>query len=311
MMARPPQTLPHHLRLRNFEVLLAVAGEGSMQRAAQRVNLTQPAITKIVQELEAAFGAQLFARSKRGVTLTESGSALAAQARILINDLGATRDRIAAIDAGTLGSLHLGVLPVVESSILPKCLQALRRRAPDLHIRIEEGTRAALLGSLSRAELDCVIGRLAPGGEDTQFRCEPLVELPVRIVCAPRHPLAAARRMTLSALARYPWVLPRIGAPIRTVIDSRFVTAGLAPPLPRVESTSIRLNYELIRGSDMIGVMTADAADAYAAQKRLHILPLEISDALPHVGVIMRQTAPSNALRLFTELLRAQWVTSS
>ncbi len=302
--------LPHHLRLRDFEILLAVAAEGSMQRAAQRVHLTQPAITKIVQELEAAFGARLFARSKRGVILTESGSALAAQARILLNDLGHARERIAAIDAGTLGSLHIGVLPVVESSILPKCLQTLRRHAPDLHIRIEEGTRAALLGSLSRAELDCVIGRLAPGGEDMQFRCETLVQLPVHLVCAPRHKLASARRLTLAALARYPWVLPRTGAPIRTVIDSRFVMAGLAPPSPRVESTSIRLNYELIRGSDMIGVMTADAADAYAAQKRLHILPFEISDALPHVGVIMRQADPSNALRLFVDVLRTQWVTS-
>jgi DNA-binding transcriptional LysR family regulator len=292
------------LRVRHLEVLLAVAAAGSMQRAAQSAHLTQPAISKIIRELEEGFGTTLFERSRRGVSLTESGRTLAERAQYLLNDIAGTREEIAAIDKGTVGALRIGVLPVVESTLLPKGLQALRKVAPALRIRIEEGARSALLGSLRRGELDCVIGRLDVGSADAEFQCENLVQMPVRIVAGIRHPLAKARNISPATMTGYPWVLPPQGAPIRSVIDSLFVHAGIAAPLPLVESTSIRLNYELIRTSDMIGTMTEDAARGYAALRKLAILPIELGDRLPHVGAILRRGRVSNATGLFLRVLR-------
>ncbi|ARP98397.1 LysR substrate-binding domain-containing protein [Pseudorhodoplanes sinuspersici] len=294
------------LRTRHLEVLLAVAAAGSMQRAAQRIRLTQPAISKLIGEIEAIFGTALFERSKRGVSLTESGQALVERAQFLLNDLQHTQEEIAAIDSGTIGRLRIGALPVVESSILPQSLAALRKQAPALRIQIEEGTRASLLASLRRGELDCVIGRLEVGSAEAELHCEKLLRLPVLIVAATRHPLTQQKKVTLSDLAAYPWVLPRIGAPIRTVIDSLFVSAGLAAPAPLIESTSIRLNYELVRTSDMIGVMSEAAAMTYAAQRRLAILPIDLGDRLPYVGVMMRSARMSKAMALFLRILREQ-----
>ncbi len=295
------------LRTRHLEVLLAVAESGSMQRAAQRIRLTQPAISKLIGEVEAIFGTALFERSKRGVTLTESGQALVERAQFLINDLEHTKEEIAAIDSGTLGRLRIGALPVVESSILPQSLLALRKEAPALRIQIEEGTRSSLLASLRRGELDCVIGRLEVSAEEAELYCEKLLRLPVLIVASPRHPLVLQKkRITLAALAGYPWVLPRIGAPIRTVVDSLFVSAGLIAPMPLIESTSIRLNYELVRTSEMIGVMSEAAATTYAAQRRLAILPVDLGGHLPYVGVMMRQPGMSKAMALFLRILREQ-----
>lgn len=294
------------LRTRHLEVLLAVAAAGSMQRATQRIRLTQPAISKLIGELESIFSTTLFERSKRGVSLTESGQALVERAQFLINDLEHTKEEIAAIDSGTIGRLRIGALPVVESSILPQSLLALRKAAPTLRIQIEEGTRASLLASLRRGELDCVIGRLDVGSQEAGLYCETLLRLPVLIITATRHPLAQQKKVTLSDLAAYPWLLPRIGAPIRTVIDSLFVNAGLAAPVPLIESTSIRLNYELVRTSDMIGVMSEAAATTYAAQRRLAILPVELGDRLPHVGVMLRQARTSKAMTLFLRVLREQ-----
>ena len=294
------------LRTRHLEVLLAVAAAGSMQRAAQHIRLTQPAISKLIGELEATFGTALFERSKRGVTLTESGQALVERAQLLLNDIERTQEEIAAIDSGTIGHLRIGALPVVESVILPQCLLALRKQAPALRIQIEEGTRASLLASLRRGELDCVIGRLDAGSDEADLNCEKLLRLPVLVVTTSRHPLARRKRVTLSDLTTYPWVLPRTGAPIRTVIDSLFVSAGLAAPAPLIESTSIRLNYELVRTSDMIGVMSEAAATTYAAQRRLAILPVDLGEALPSVGVMMRGARASKAMTLFLQILREQ-----
>lgn len=296
--------MPLPLRTRHFDVLLAVAAEGSMQRAAQRVHLTQPAISKLVREMETMFGAPLFERSRRGVVLTESGRALAIRAEYLLNDVELAREEIAAIGRGMVGSLRIGALPVAESGLLPKSLAALRRVAPALRIRVQEGTSATLLGALVRGELDCVIGRLDADATGKNLRTERLLRLATCIVARRRHPLAGRKRVTLEALAAYPWILPQPGAPIRTVIDSLFAAAGLAAPVPLVESTSIRLNYELVRTSDMIGVMPEDAAVAYSSGRSLAILPFDLGDRLPYVGVMTRTAPPSHALSLFLRLLR-------
>ena len=292
------------LRMRHLEVLLAVAAAGSMQRAAHQVHLTQPAISKIVRELETMFGATLFERSKRGVGLTECGRALVDRARYMLNDLERTREEIAAIGKGVVGSLRIGVLPVVESGLLPTSLLSLRKIAPALRIQIEEGTRPALIGSLRQGELDCVIGRLDVGPSEQDLQIVELVWLPVHLVTRSAHALAGRRKVSLADLVGRQWVLPRSGAPIRSVIDAMFVQAGLAPPLPLVESTSIRLNYELIRTSDMVGVMTADAAAGYAAQRKLALLPINLESHLPAVGAIMLPGRMSNAMGLYLRVLR-------
>jgi DNA-binding transcriptional LysR family regulator len=296
--------MPSSLRMRHLDVLLAVAAEGSMQRAAQHIHLTQPAISKLVREMEVMFGAPLFERSKRGVALTESGRALAARAEYLRNEIDRAREEVAAIGRGTLGSLRIGALPVAESRLLPQSLMALRKIAPQLQIRVQEGTTASLLDQLRRGEIDCVIGRLDPHATGRDLNTERLVKLPTRIVVRRQHPLAGRRRVTPEQLASYPWVLPQPGAPIRIVIESVFSSAGLAPPAPLVESAMIRLNFELVRASDMIGVMPDDAAQAYAAARTLAILPLDLGDRLPFVGVTTRPAPPSQALTLFLWVLR-------
>jgi DNA-binding transcriptional LysR family regulator len=293
------------LRTRHLDVLLAVAAEGSMQRAAQRIHLTQPAISKLVREMETMFGAALFERSKRGVTLTDCGRALATRAEYLLNDVARTREEITAIANGTLGVLRIGALPVVESTLLPESLMALRRVAPAVHIRVQDGTGAALLGALRCGELDCVIGRLDVEASGGGLQAERLLQLQIRVVVRKQHPLAGRKRVTLDELAAYPWVLPQPGAPIRTVVDGLFLTAGLPAPRPVVESTSIRLNYELVRASDMIGMMPEDAAAAYASRGAgLAVLPIDLGDRLPFVGVMTRTAPPSHALRLFLKVLR-------
>ena len=147
-----------------------------------------------------------------------------------------------------------------------------------------------------------MIGRISAGAKD--LRAERLLRLPTRIVVRRRHPLAGRKRVTPDELASYPWILPQPGAPIRTVIDQLFAAAGVAAPVPLVESTSIRLNHELVRSSDMIGVMPDDAAAAYVSGRGLVILPVDLGDLLPWVGVMTRTAPPSQALNLFLRVLR-------
>jgi hypothetical protein len=79
-------------------------------------------------------------------------------------------------------------------------------------------------------------------------------------------------------------ILPRPDAPIRTLVDQQFADAGLMPPTPMIESTSVRLNQVVVAGTDMIGVMICDAAHAYARSGELATLPVKFSRQPPHIG---------------------------
>jgi DNA-binding transcriptional LysR family regulator len=297
--------MTQQLRLRHLEVFLAVARAGSMQRAARTAHLSQPAISKLIHELETMFGVQLMDRSKRGVTLTECGLALQDRARVMLNDLNTTGDELAAIARGGTGKVRVGALPVVETVILPATLLSLRKTAPGLSIQIEEGTRAVLINALRRGEVDCVIGRL-DADDERHFHIEPLQQLPVMLVANPQHPMARKRRVTWRELTAYPWIMAQANAPIRNVIESQFIRAGIRPPTPSIESTSSRLNCAIVSATDMITVMTEDAANGYVKAGTLAILPVDVIDPLPMVGFIARTPHLSPALRTFLAALRRQ-----
>jgi len=298
--------MPLALKTRHLQVFLAVAKAGSMQRAARDVHLTQPAISKLIGELEETLGAPLFERSKRGVVPTECGQALIGRAQLVLNDLESAKEEIAAIARGVIGRVRVGVLPVAEARLLSTTLLALRKTAPGLAVQIEDGTRDVMLSALRRGEIDCVIGRLDAGAGERDLHIEKLIQLPIAIVVGPSHPLVRKRRPSWSDLLAYPWVLPQRGGPIRTAIDREFTDLGLALPQPAIESTSFRLIQAVVSETDMIGVMSHEASLGYARTGVLAVLPLKLAGQLPHIGVITRTPAASKALNTFLTTLRQE-----
>lgn len=294
------------LKTRHLQVFLAVARAGTMQRAAREVHLSQPAISKLIGELEESLGAPLFERSRRGVVPTECGHALIGRAQLVLNDLESTRDEIASIARGVAGRVRVGVLPVAEARLLSTTLLALRKSAPGIAVQIEDGTRDVMLNALRRGEIDCVIGRLDAGAGDRDLHIEKLIQLPIAIVASPSHPLIRKRRLSWSDLSAYPWILPPRGAPIRAAIDWEFTDLGLAPPVPAIESTSFRLIQAVVSETDMIGVITYEASLSYTRTGELAVLPIKLAGRLPHIGVITRMPVVSKALGTFLATLRRE-----
>jgi DNA-binding transcriptional LysR family regulator len=294
------------LKTRHLQVFLAVAKAGSMQRGAREAHLTQPAVSKLIGELEATLGAPLFERSRRGVVPTECGRALIGRAELVLNDLASAKDEIAAIARGEAGRVRVGVLPVAEARLLSNTLLALRKTAPGLAVQIEDGTREVMLNALRRGEIDCVIGRLDAGAGDRDLHIEKLIQLPAAIVVSPSHALARRRRLSWPDLLPYPWILPQRGGPIRTAIDREFTDQGLAPPLPAIETTSFRLIQAVVAATDMIGVISYEASSAYKRTGELAVLPIKLSGRLPHIGVVTRTAMGSKALGTFLAALRKE-----
>jgi DNA-binding transcriptional LysR family regulator len=294
------------LRIRHLSVLVAVAEAKSMQTAAQRVNITAGAVSKCVREAEEILGVRIFARTTRGVETTEVGEAVLGRIRILLADLHAATEDIAAMRDGAVGRVKVGSMAVVESDLLPRTVLRVRGAAPRVFVQIVEGTRELVIEALRRGEIDCAVGRMTAAGPPQGLAEEALYRMPVAVVAAPHHPLARERRVTWTRLCDFEWIMPPPEAPLRQALERQFASQRLCMPPITVESTATLFNQSLLARSDMVAVMTVSAAHEYAALGALAILPVALDGELPLIGVITRSGDPPSATKLFLDALRQE-----
>ena len=188
-----------------------------MGAAAERLDMTQPGVSRFLARLEREFGAALFERTTTGVRPTALGAALAEPARSILRGFDAARD---AARAGRAGPFRITAGPVWLDTVLPRAIARFRNACPGVELRVDAATRAEGLRLLAAGDADLHCGGVDPGERLPAFlRRERFVDLTAGIVAARSHPLLA-RAASLDDLARCPWV--DYDAP-----------AGLAPHDPR------------------------------------------------------------------------------
>jgi len=303
--AWPSWNVRSRLRMRHFEMLVALGEHASIHKVSRELNMSQPAASKLLREIERAFGVPLFERTRRGVAPNRYGEAVVERARVMLGILDGTRDTLAAIAGGLEGAVNVGVYAVAAPVLLPRALEVLRQRGWRGRVRAEEGSAELLLGSLRRGALDCVLGRLPEEGELADLSFEPLYEEPIVIAAGPDHPLARRRRIDWAEAAACEWILPSPAAPLRRVLQAWFARLGLAMPRCLLESVSIPANVTAVRESQALVVLPGGVAGHYSRLGLVRVLPLGIDSALPPVAVILRKGEQRTAaLEAFLEAVR-------
>ncbi|AEI80936.1 transcriptional regulator LysR family [Cupriavidus necator N-1] len=291
-----PDKLVHNLvsrlRLRHLPLLLALERQRSVSRVAAELNLSQPAVTKTLREIEDIFMAPLFTRTRRGLEPTPTGRAVLAHARLTLSDADALGRELAAIESGLSGRLRIGVIPYISRSVLDAACTFGLAQTPRISVLVREGTTDELVSALREHELDCVVARTfyAPGADIAQ---QPLYrEEPALVV-----PTAAAARLARGPLdwrqlAERDWILPPPNTPIRRTINTIFAVAGVAQPTPIVETYSIKTMATLMRKHPAATTIVPKAvASELADSKGATALPHALSWDLPPVGVMWRRQA--------------------
>ena len=239
---------------------LALAEELHFTRAAARLHVAQPALTKRIQQLEQAIGVQLFARSKRMVRLTPAGEALLGAARQALSALESLTATAARLEAGEIGRLRVGFTPSAPHHLLPDIVRAFRRAHPDVDCQLTE------MGS------DDQVQRLLDGDLDVGILRPPAV-VPARLVCRrlleerfvavlPRdHRLARRRSVALADLAADPFVLVarRVVRAVHDQILAACLAAGFTPLIVQ-EATHIHSVVGLVASGMGVSILPASAA---------------------------------------------------
>lgn len=275
------------LRIRHLRLLQWIADSGSLSTAAQRLNLSQPGATKMLQGLEAALGCSLIERTPRGAKLSAAGAAALGRLRIALGALDAAAAGLAT--QPELPMVRIGLLPLVAVSALPVIAAALDRDGALPRMTIREATVGGLMQLLQDGAVDGVISVLEAETEATAgLRIVRLWEDGLAMAAAPTHPLARKRKLPVELLQQARWVLPPHGASTRLQFDQWFLEAGAIPPPPHIESLSFHTSLSLAAAGSLLAVAPQSAVRHYEARGMVRELRLERPMPRGHLFFVTR-----------------------
>lgn len=241
------------------QAFVAVADQGSFRGAAERLNITQTAITQRLQKLEEFLGVPLIERTTRSMNLTETGRTFLPQARRLLAELSAALVEIRETGMAQRGDVSIACVPTVGVQYLPRVLRAYSARYPHNRIRILDHASSAVAQAVLHREVE--FGIKIAGEHHPELHTEPLVDDSYVLVCHRDHPLAKRRRIAWRALSEHALILAGDVSGNRALIDAA------------LEGSGIRLHsfYEVQRSSTALGLVAqrvgAAVVPALAIQK--------------------------------------------
>ncbi len=250
----------NRLKLRQLRLLIAVGRHGSILHAARELNLSQPAATKLIKDLEIDFDVLLFERTNRGVIPTEAGAALIRGGQLIFSQIGVTTQELEDIAGGNAGRIVVGTLLAASARLLPEAIAHVLAQRPSLVIKVVEGTNEVLMPRLRSGELDLVVGRLPLLRHRSDLSQIALMQGRIALVVRAGHPLLGRGALGFEDLRGLAWILPPSDTTLRRQIDQFFVDEGQYVPPSIVESVSFVTNRALLAGSDMICAMPAELA---------------------------------------------------
>lgn len=300
------QYLFRQLKLRHLHLLVALADLPTVGKVAEMLHVTQPAISRMIADLERGIGLALFERNGRRIRPTPAGASLIRHARDMLAQAQRAGDELEAIASGIGGRLEVGFLAVAAAALVPQATARFKVKARATTVALHEGTLDQLMPALQSGRLDLVVGRIAKDMVDeATLAFDPLFDDPPVIVAAAGHALARKRAVTWHDLDGLAWVLPPVSAPMHRRLLAVLADHGLGSPVDVVESNTNLGDLSLLRGGERLGLEPRSRALELVREGVLWMAPLSLGSVLGPVGVIWRKEVESApAVALFLDCLR-------
>lgn len=273
------------MKLSTLKALVAAIEEGSLRGAAKRIDVSQPALSKMIRELEVELSAPLLMRTSRGVLPTAQGKVLYERALKVARELGSAVDEISQLGGTMRGELNIGAVPLAVMLLIPETLRTFGREFPDIRLRVSEELYIAQLQRLRSGEVDIAVGGIPAGLSSGEFVIEPLMTTSMVVVV--QKGSARAKATSLQQLSTAKWVYTG------TSTDSGyaqmlFEAHGLPPPPVGAVVNSTLALLSLVATGDYVGLMPKQIANHPMAAPFLSIVPL-VEEGLPlAVGAMVR-----------------------
>lgn len=263
------------LDVRNARVIVECARLGSLGRAAAALNMTQPAITRMLKRTEADFGVPLFERNSRGVILTAYGSAVLPYAKLVISEIANAEDVVRQMRGASRGVVRVGGVGSVVGEVIVTAVTAMRAEHPDVQFHIFEELEDRLLDRLKAGAIDIAVSP-EPYTDDevTLATPEALKDVVFAFVRA-GHPALTGNALTLAEAADLDWALPPADTPVMSEWLKRFHLNGIEPRQPCLLSRSVQVIKAAVLNDDLACWLPAPVIAGEVARGEVSVLPCQ------------------------------------
>lgn len=279
--------LHRHLRLRHVICFLETARLGSLTGASLALRVSQPAVSKTIRELEDMLGVELFERAGRRLALTDAGRLYQNHAGAALADLERAQ-RLAKGPPAERLKVKVGVLPTAAAGLMPHAAISFRVDNPDVVVDVMTGPNWLLLSLLREGQLDLVVGRRPPAGNNEGLSFEQLYWERVVPVVRSGHPLLASE-WSYSDLKLFPLMLPPQGALIAASVRAWLHSVGIADPRPAYENVSLAFGREVLLRSDTVWFISEGVVRPEISAGLLTTLPIRNELLGGPVGITLRE----------------------
>ncbi len=290
--------IDRRIKFRHIQCFVEIAQERSLKLAADKLNLTQPAISKTLKELEDIIGASLMTRNRAGIALNKQGKVFLHFAQISLASLQQGLDGVEKEGEHARATLKVGVLPSVAASFMPPVIKEFSELAPHVMVQIMDGPHGYLIERLKMGELDLVIGRLGrpvsmEGVSFTQLYSE-RVDVIVRV----GHPLL--EKPDIKRIVEWPVLYPPEGAAIRPLVERFMIANGVGEIPNKIETVSGAFGRVYTRRTDAVWIISSGVVQNETADGHLVRLPFDTDMTKGPVGLMTRpDTQPGAEEQVF------------
>jgi DNA-binding transcriptional LysR family regulator len=292
-----------------MEIIFAISKKGSMAKAAQALSISQPAVSRVVAELEATLGVRLLDRNPRGVTLTLYGEALAQGAARMLDELTQCVREIEFLSDPTIGELFIGSPEPLTEALLPEVIQGFWRKYPRVLIHVIP-SHSGEFGNLRERKIDFMLGRTPEGFSAPDIEKDVLFHEDQFVVAGVQNPWARRRNISLADLGDEKWVVTNAAF---EPMPRAFTILGLPVPRPSIAAHSAFLRYTLVASGEFLAVLSSPQLIALRNQNlKVKVLPIDLSKFKTEIAVFkLKNRTLSPVARLFVEHAREAYLSGN
>ncbi|HBX6187122.1 TPA: LysR family transcriptional regulator [Klebsiella pneumoniae] len=278
------------IRLRHLHTFVAVAQQGTLGRAAETLNLSQPALSKTLNELEQLTGTRLFERGRLGAQLTLAGEQFLTHAVKVLDALNSAGQALNRKEGLNNDIVRIGALPTAALGILPTVIGQFHKQQKDITLQVATMNNTMLLAGLKSGEIDIGIGRMSDPELMSGLHYELLFLESLKLVVRPGHPLLQ-ETVTLSRVMEWPVVVSPKGTVPRQNAEALLQSQGCKMPAGCIETLSASLSRQLTVDFDYVWFVPSGAVKDDLRRGVLTALPIATQGAGEPIGILTRVDA--------------------
>ncbi|MEM1283757.1 MAG: LysR family transcriptional regulator [Pseudomonadota bacterium] len=271
---------------RHLEILAAIVDRGGLTEGADALGKSQPSVSRTIAQLETRVGSPLFEKNKRPLQPTELCLALAVEGRKVLSASQAASDTVRRYLDGRSGIVRVGGTPIFMDGVISGMIADFQTAQPDVRIDQSYDYAPELMERLKASTLDLAICPMKPQAIPDGFTFTRILPGRNVIACGAAHPVAALSSVTLSDIARYPWIAPPTDSPLYEDLRSVLSSIGMRDFRVSFSGGSLTSIVNILERSDALTVLPYSVVFTLRRQKSLAALSIKIGHPERDLGIL-------------------------